>query len=311
MSRSFPAFRSVFSALLLIALWAGGLVPGCASTPDPTTASQATPAPQEKPLFLWKVESDSATVHVLGSVHVGSPELYPLDPRIEAAFAGSDVLVLEIDMDDEAMADAAVRMTQVALLPKGENLDDHLNEATRKLLHEKLDLLQINPAQIQMFKPWFAAMMITMREIEAAGFDGELGIEQHFLKRAQGTKELSSLESISDQITALEAYTEGTAAESLRQALEMDSAAYFRSMLTAWRLGDSRQLDLMLDEARKYPESYAVMFTNRNIGMANKIEGYLNQNKTFFVVAGAGHMVGKDSVVDLLQKRGHKLVQAR
>ena len=34
-------------------------------------------------LFMWTVRSQSATVHLLGSVHVGMKDFYPLDPTIE------------------------------------------------------------------------------------------------------------------------------------------------------------------------------------------------------------------------------------
>lgn len=304
------SLRPVLITLLFIALWTGGTGPACTTGHTPTQTAAAPPA-KASTLFLWTTKSKTATVHLLGSVHVGNEELYPLDPRIEAAFRASDVLVLEVDMDDEAMANAAVQMTEAALLPKGENLDDLINDETRRLLKEKLARLEMLPAQVQMFKPWFVAMTITMREIEAAGFDAELGLEQHFLRSARGTKQVLSLESIEEQLAAIQAYTDDVADEALRQALETDSAAYLASMLDAWRQGDTERLDRMLDEARKYPDSYQVMFTNRNLGMANKVEAYLRSQKTYFVVAGAGHMVGKDSVVDLLRRRGHRVIQAR
>jgi len=48
------------------------------------------------------------------------------------------------------------------------------------------------------------------------------------------------------------------------------------------------------------------MFTDRNVKMTEKIEGYLQSEGTFFVIVGAGHLVGDDSVVSLLQKK-HKV----
>ena len=53
-------------------------------------------AAQER-VFLWTASSTSATAHILGSIHLAREDLYPLDPRIEQAFLGSDVLVVELD----------------------------------------------------------------------------------------------------------------------------------------------------------------------------------------------------------------------
>ena len=35
--------------------------------------------------FMWRVSSDTATVHLLGSVHMAKADLYPMDPAIRAA----------------------------------------------------------------------------------------------------------------------------------------------------------------------------------------------------------------------------------
>ena len=53
--------------------------------------------------FFWQVESESATVYLLGSIHYADPGFYPLRPAIEKAFEASDKLVVEIAID-EAMA---------------------------------------------------------------------------------------------------------------------------------------------------------------------------------------------------------------
>jgi len=41
----------------------------------------------EHKLFAWRVAGDPGTVYLLGSIHVGKPDLYPLPQPIEQAFA--------------------------------------------------------------------------------------------------------------------------------------------------------------------------------------------------------------------------------
>ena len=41
------------------------------------------------------------------------------------------------------------------------------------------------------------------------------------------------------------------------------------------------------------------------------IEGYLNSSGNTMVVVGAAHLVGDNSVVNLLRKRGYKVVKVQ
>ncbi len=50
--------------------------------------------------FLWEVKSDSSTVYLLGSIHIGKKEMYPLNLIIENAFDECNNLVVEVDIKD-------------------------------------------------------------------------------------------------------------------------------------------------------------------------------------------------------------------
>lgn len=47
------------------------------------------------------------------------------------------------------------------------------------------------------------------------------------------------------------------------------------------------------------------MLTDRNKGMADKAEEYMNDGKKVFFMAGAAHMYGDDGIVQLLKDRGY------
>jgi uncharacterized protein YbaP (TraB family) len=48
---------------------------------------------------------------------------------------------------------------------------------------------------------------------------------------------------------------------------------------------------------------------DRNNKWVRDIEGYLNGSGNTMVVVGAAHLVGDNSVVNLLRKRGYKVVK--
>ena len=55
--------------------------------------------------FLWKVQSKTNTVYLLGSIHYLKKEAYPLNEKIEKAFDQSDILVVEANINDIGKVD--------------------------------------------------------------------------------------------------------------------------------------------------------------------------------------------------------------
>jgi len=50
---------------------------------------------------------------------------------------------------------------------------------------------------------------------------------------------------------------------------------------------------------------YDKLFYQRNLKMTDKIEGFLKKDKSHFVIIGAGHLIGKKGIIQLLKDRGH------
>jgi uncharacterized protein YbaP (TraB family) len=295
-------------------LWLALRLCSCATPPraEPQGAVAVATERSEHPVFMWRTQSATAVVYLLGSIHVGSPEMYPLDPRIEKAFAESDTLVLEIDLDEEAEAEAALAFVKLALLPQDQSLDDELDDETRRLLHQRLAELEIPYENVRMFRPWFVAMTLEMRAMEEQGYSGEYGIDQHFRDQAEGRKEILELESVEEQAALFAALTEDAEIDDLRMALQNeDPEAELLTKLTAqWRVGNTELIAAEIEQTRRdYPEAYEALYAGRNHKMTAKIEQYLTTNRRYFVVAGGAHMVGSEGIVELLKKRGHSVVQ--
>ena len=64
-------------------------------------------------LFMWQVESETATVTLVGSIHVGKPDFFPLADPYEKSFADAGALAVEVDVEDpEIMQKSAMLMMQ-------------------------------------------------------------------------------------------------------------------------------------------------------------------------------------------------------
>ena len=84
----------------------------------------------EHKLFAWRVAGDPGTVYLLGSIHVGKPDLYPLPQQIEQAFAVSPELVKEIDTSGSNLALLQQQVLQRGLYTGGDKLENHLSPPT-------------------------------------------------------------------------------------------------------------------------------------------------------------------------------------
>lgn len=277
------------------------------ATPTARAAPAAAPV-AVSPVFLWKAQLGASTVHLLGSVHVAKAELYPLDPRIEQAFAASDVLVLELDLDAATQARAAQRMVELGQLPPGVRLRDVIAPATWQLLLDAEQRGGLQLVGLKAFHPWFVALALTSQALQKQGFSAEQGIDEHFRRAAEGRLRIEALETVDQQLSLFTSLTPDAEETLLRQTLE--EMEHYGEQLDAsfqlWHSGDAEELDrLLLAPMRtEYPSLFAQLFSVRNQGMLAKLQKLTEQPGRYFVVLGAGHLVGAGGIVDLLRTRG-------
>jgi uncharacterized protein YbaP (TraB family) len=96
------------------------------------------------------------------------------------------------------------------------------------------------------------------------------------------------------------------AGEPVDDGQAMDSLS--RSMIemqAAWKRGDQRIFVQMLGQLEQSsPDTYRMMFTERNARWADWIAGRMQTPGVVFVAVGAGHLAGKDSLLVRLAEQG-------
>src|SRR5262245_24075474 len=110
------------------------LLLACASAP--LHAQQ--PAKAEPKHCLWRVDGKTNAVHLLGSIHFLKKEFYPLPKPIEDAYARSQVVVFEADLDELSSPESQVKMLQHAAYPPGETLKKNVSKETYDKLQSYL-----------------------------------------------------------------------------------------------------------------------------------------------------------------------------
>ena len=286
--------------------WALPREVACASSPSGASPSPVQP---EHRTFLWRVSSSNATIHLLGSVHVASPAVYPLDARIESAFNGAETLVLEVALDPATQVQLGQKLARAGTYPAGDSIDLHLDREALQLLQERLQKSGAPFNSIRSFRPWFVAMLFTLDELQRLGYRPDLGIDVYFAGKAKNQKRILGLETSDEQVALFAGMTEAAQGEILKEALtRLDGLGeYMERALQFWRTGDAKAMDelLVAPIRRDYPEMYQKIFADRNRKMAAAIEGFLKGTGIYFVVVGSGHLTGPDGVLELLRGKGY------
>ncbi len=259
--------------------------------------------------FMWKVEHDGNLVYLVGSIHVASENMYPMNPEIEQAFAESDVIVLEIDVSKSDDPEILQLMAEKTMYQDGSSLKDHISAEVYEQLGAALESISLPADALDPFKPWVAATNLEMFRLMQFGFDTEMGIDMYFLKQAlERGMPVMELESFEFQLNMFESFSdqlqESMLKEMLAQFNNYDKTAEIYSNL--WITGDDQMLIDMIEEMTVNEEMYQAMVADRNVQMTEKILEYLHGEEpaVYFVIAGAAHMLGDHGIVTLLEEKG-------
>jgi hypothetical protein len=269
---------------------------------------------QSQKSFLWKIQSKTSTVYVLGSIHFAKKEVYPLHQKIENAFVQSDALVVEANVNDIQKIDIQ-KIMESAFYPANDALEKHISPETFEWLKEETNGLGIPLELLNKQKPWFLAMTLVALESMKLGLDPNLGIDKYFLSKAQGKKKIMELESLEYQISLLSGFSDKDQELFLIYTLKdlhvMDQEV--NPLIQAWISGDTQRMESILtrsvSEDKRLSGIFEKLIFERNREMASKIEDFLRTKETYFVIVGAGHLVGSRGVIGLLGGKGYLIEQ--
>lgn len=270
--------------------------------------------PQEGKGFLWEVQSEKSTVYLLGSIHLLKKENYPLSQKIESAFKNSNFLVVEANIQDQDKMNSPTIMA-TAFYPPNDSIAEHLSPETYELLKKEAAKLDLPLEMINKQRPWFLSMALEAMELLKLGYDPRYGLDNYFLSKAAGRKKILELENLDEQINFLSNFSDREQELLLLLTLKdlQNAAQEIDQLVEAWKSGDMKAMEAIVakipKEDPKLVPVYEKLIDDRNRKMASKIEDYLKGNGTYFVVVGAGHLIGEKGIVETLRKKGYRVEQ--
>lgn len=262
---------------------------------------------------LWKITSETGTLYLQGSVHILKAESYPLAPAIEQAYAASDALVLEVDMAEMTSPETQQQIMAKALLPGTETLKTELDANTYHKLDTACTEAGLPIAAFEKFKPWFAAITLTLVKMQKMGFDPNQGLDKYFYDKATTDgKKVIGLESVKFQINLFDSLSKENPNDFMARTLTDLEVLKdeVENLLKAWTVGDIDTVGKLMSKSfADYPKFYQTFVLDRNERWFKTLNGLLKKSKTHMVVVGAGHLPGKGGLLDLLETKGYTVEQ--
>ncbi|HMB56329.1 MAG TPA: TraB/GumN family protein [Arenimonas sp.] len=274
------------------------------------SCAQAEPP---KPL-LWKVGDADNHIYLLGSFHALKPEDYPVAPAVDAAFADAETVVFELSPQEMQSPELMQKMLRAAAQPPGRTLEQNLSPRSWQQLQAYTSERGLPLQTFEHFDPWFMALVISSTEMQRTGFDPKQGLDQQLMTRAADAgKPTRGLESVDEQIAALDSMSEEEQRQALTEAL--DESATMKSELDTlhaqWRAGDDKALFAAMGTKlqHEYPKLYQRIDVDRNNAWLPKIRQMLDQQSgtDTLVVVGSLHLLGPDGLIAKLKAAGYKV----
>ncbi|MGZ9583086.1 TraB/GumN family protein [Paenibacillus marinisediminis] len=265
--------------------------------------------------FMWEVKNNGTTVYLVGSVHVTDDNFYPLHSKYEKAFSEADYLGLEVDLTKPPNEEQQKMVMDMMMYKDGTTLKEHVSKETYTKVADFLMRNGLKPNAYDTFKPWKVDITIFNMALKAS-YNTEEGIDLYFLQKALERKiPVIGLETYESQTGVFASFSKEKQEKSLNTTIDNYNSNVINDstdeLIALWKKGDDQSLLNMANDMASDPEYQKVMQTDRNISMADKIEGFLNSNKEeeYFVVVGALHYPGEHGIIKLLQDKGYTVVR--
>jgi uncharacterized protein YbaP (TraB family) len=254
--------------------------------------------------LMWKVTSPTATVFLVGSIHLADPAIFPLPAPVERAFADSNVLAVEADISNFDVTQAIGLLGEYGMYGNGDSLSKHLSPETSSALDAFCSKHGLPREILESMKPWMVALMAEATAAQQSGFDPQSGIDMHFLNEVKAPQRVDQLESVEFQFKLLGSASEDEQQQFLASALK--GSDDISKTERAYEAGDVNALasEIAKQEPRSY---YRRLLDDRNPAMTDKVARYLDGHEAAFVVVGIAHVIGDAGIANSLERKGFKV----
>lgn len=273
---------------------------GCKAQPNPSFTVQ-----KDNNTLLWEVSGNglSKPSFLFGTFHLLCKQDIHFSDQLKKAVNFSDEIYMELDMDDPStMLSAMLYMN----MRNDTTLADLYTPAEYERLKNYFsDTLKMPLALLQKAKPYFLVALLYPRMMNCSS---PAGVEEELMKLAkEDKKEIQGLETMQFQASVFDSIPYQWQAKELLKNIDSFSVnkKEFDTMLDFYKNQNLDSIKAMLGKSEFSSDKYDdLLLNNRNKKWVQKLDTIMKK-ESVFVAVGAGHLVGEQGLISLLQKQGY------
>ncbi|MBQ6180749.1 MAG: TraB/GumN family protein [Ruminococcus sp.] len=280
---------------------------------DYITAKELTPA-------MWKATDPATGNHIflMGTIHVAPEGELVFPDYVNEAYNNCEGVAVEYNVKELTGNMSVMQELLTSLVyTDGSTVKDHLSPEAYEAGVKALKELGLYNSMLDYYNVGFwtseisSAAILDMKNLSSQGIDWQ------FIEKAEKDgKEIVNIETLQTQADAMAAYTDDYASYSICSSAETrpeELAEQLGEMYDCWASGDIDEfIDLeepgddlpeeLLDDHAEYMK---IMLFDRNKGMADAAESYINDGKNYLFMVGSLHFSGNKGIDDILSERGY------
>jgi uncharacterized protein YbaP (TraB family) len=262
--------------------------------------------------LLWEISGNGLQKpsYLFGTIHMICSDEALLSDSLKAAIRNSDLVYLEVDMDN--------LFEMVGVLRKMKMRDDTtLADLLSKKDYQKVkqyfeDKGSMIPfSTLETYKPLLAASMLAETNISCSESSA---MEEVIMKEAkQHEKNIKGLETMAYQMSIFDSIPYQVQAKQLVKYVDEinnhkdDDAKEYDKLLQAYKDQDLSKLEAITKSSDMGVSNFTeILLYNRNRNWVEKLKDILPE-KSILMAVGAGHLPGENGVINLLRKAGYTL----
>jgi uncharacterized protein YbaP (TraB family) len=239
-----------------------------------------TPASANADPAIFMVHDADTTIYIFGTFHALDGQSEWFNDQVRDAFEKSNELVLETLIPETP---GPIALRQPIRMPS----------VTASASFLATTRMAINAGKTQGMQVGNGADMVLRHQAELEG------------KTVEGLETLESQLNMFSRMPATAAAPAPKAGAPVGAAPMESLSRAMADMQSAWKRGDQTVFVSMLGQLKQAsPDTYRMLFTERNARWADWIAGRMQTPGTVFVAVGAGHLAGQDSLLVRLAEQG-------
>ena len=257
--------------------------------------------------LLWEISGNGLTApsYLFGTFHLLCKDDINFSAALKQAINNSHEVYLELDLDDPATIMGALKLMN---MKDGKKLKDLYTADEYKRISDFFnDSLRTPISLFQRMKPNFLMALLYPKMMPCSAASS---VDESVMELAKDAgKEIKGLETMAFQASIFDSIPyEKQAAELLKTIDSMErSKVQFSLMLASYKNQSLDEIDKIMNNPEfGVEDNQEVLLDNRNRNWVVQLKTIMKKNPVFAAV-GAGHLAGKNGLIELLKAAGYKV----